>query len=330
MTFNEKINIGIVGAAGYTAGELLRILVNHPFANIVFAQSASHAGEPLWKAHPDLVGDSDVLFCAEPFEGCEPEDVDCVFLCGGHGKSQAALDTFPKGWDGAVIDLGNDFRLKADAGDFVYGLNDVFLDKVKGAKHIANPGCFATAIQLSTVPFAAAGVLPEVHVTAITGSTGAGVKPSDTTHFSWRDNNISVYKAFSHQHLDEIKETLFTLCPSWNGKINFVPVRGDFPRGIFASVYMESSMTEEEAVTLFKDYYKDSAFVNVLDCNPDLKMVVNTNKAVVYVRKYGDKVHVLTCIDNLLKGASGQAVENMNIIFGLDRTCGLRLKASKF
>lgn len=323
------IRVGIVGAAGYTAGELLRILLNHPNVKIVFAQSASHAGEPVWTAHPDLVGDTDLLFCAESFEGCG-KDVDAVFLCGGHGKSAAALATFPQGWDGVVIDLGNDFRLAADAGDFVYGLNDVFLEKVYAAKHIANPGCFATAIQLSTVPFAAAGCLGEVHVTAITGSTGAGVKPGETTHFSWRDNNISVYKAFSHQHLDEIKETLWTLCPTWNGKINFVPVRGDFPRGIFASVYMDCDMTEDEAVTLFKNYYKDSAFVKVIDGNPDLKMVVNTNKAVINVRKYGDKVHVITVIDNLLKGASGQAVENMNIIFGLDRDCGLRLKASKF
>lgn len=320
------IKVGIIGAAGYTAGELLRILAGHPEAEVVFAQSESQAGAPVWTIHQDLVGDTDLCFCAEG----NPMDVDVIFICSGHGRSKAAVAALPKEYKGKIIDLSNDFRLKADAEDFVYALPEAFREKIKGASHIANPGCFATAIQLALLPAAKADILPEVHVTGITGSTGAGQKPSETTHFSWRNDNLSVYKAFTHQHLGEICETLHTMAPSWAGDINFVPVRGDFPRGIMASVYFDCEISEEEAVKLYKDYYEGEAFVKVVDSNPDMKMVTNTNKAVIYVRKYGRKLHVISMIDNLVKGASGQAVQNMNIIFGLPETTGLRLKANRF
>ncbi|MBO7117496.1 MAG: N-acetyl-gamma-glutamyl-phosphate reductase [Bacteroidales bacterium] len=320
------VKVGIIGAAGYTGGELIRVLLGHPDAKIVFAQSTSHAGEPLWKAHSDLVGETEIVFSAD----APVMEADVVFLCGGHGNSKDTVASFPQEYKGAIIDLANDFRLAADAGDFVYGLTDAFKDKIEKAKHIANPGCFATSIQLALLPLAAIDKLGEVHVTAITGSTGAGQKLQDTTQFSWRSNNMSVYKAFSHQHLAEIKETLKKFSPDWCGKINFVPVRGDFARGIMASVYMDCDIPEDQAVSLYKAFYQKSPFVTVVDSNPDLKMVVNTNKAVLYVRKYGDKIHIISMIDNLLKGASGQAVENMNIMFGLPQDAGLRLKASKF
>lgn len=320
------VKVGIIGAAGYTGGELIRVLLGHPQAKIVFAQSLSHAGQPLWKAHSDLVGETDILFT----EDAPVMDVDVVFLCGGHGKSKDTVASFPAGYRGAIIDLSNDYRLAADAEDFVYGLTDAFKEDIAKARHIANPGCFATSIQLALLPLAKEDKLGEIHVTAVTGSTGAGQKLQETAHFSWRANNLSVYKAFTHQHLGEISETFHKLAPSWNGEINFVPVRGDFPRGIMASVYMDCDLEEEDAVRLYKDYYKDSAFVTVVDSNPDLKMVVNTNKAVLYVRKYGKKIHIISMIDNLLKGASGQAVENMNIVFGLPQDAGIRLKASKF
>ena len=320
------IKVGIIGAAGYTAGELIRILLNHPQAQIAFAQSASHAGEPLWAAHADLVGETDLEFCSEA-PVC---DADVVFLCSGHGKSKAAVASFPPGFTGKIIDLSNDYRLHADAEDFVYGLPEAFRDKIRGACHIANPGCFATAIQLALLPAAKAGILPEVHVTGITGSTGAGQKPQETTHFSWRSGNLSIYKAFTHQHLGEVCETLKTLSPSWCGDINFVPVRGDFPRGITVSAYFDCPLDEEEAVALYKDYYAAEPFTFVVDSNPDMKMVVGTNKAILYVRKYGRKLHIISMIDNLCKGASGQAVQNMNIIFGLDEAAGLRLKANRW
>ena len=320
------VKAGIIGAAGYTGGELIRVLLGHPQAEIVFAQSTSHAGEPLWKAHSDLVGETDMVFSAD----APVLEADVVFLCGGHGNSKDTIASFPPEFKGAIIDLANDFRLKADAGDFIYGLTDAFKDEIKKARHIANPGCFATSIQLALLPLAAIDKLQEVHVTAITGSTGAGQKLQETTQFSWRTDNMSVYKAFTHQHLAEIKETLMRFSPQWCGKINFVPVRGDFARGIMASVYMDCDVPEDQAVKLYKDFYQKSPFVTVVDSNPDLKMVVNTNKAILYVRKYGDKLHVISMIDNLLKGASGQAVENMNLMFGLPQDAGLRLKASKF
>ena len=331
MTADGKIKVGIIGAAGYTAGELLRILVNHPNAEVVFAQSASHAGEPLWSAHSDLLGETDLRFISSVFtsEGTLG-GTEVLFVCSGHGKSKDFVHSLPSSYQGAIIDLSNDFRLKADAEDFVYGLPEAFREKIKGAKHIANPGCFATAIQLALVPMAKADLLPEIHVTGITGSTGAGQAPSATTHFSWRNDNLSVYKAFTHQHLGEIGETLGTLAPSFGGEINFVPVRGDFARGILASVYFDCDLPEEAAVDVYKDYYKNEPFVHVIESNPDMKMVVNTNKCVLNVCKHGRKLHVISVIDNLIKGASGQAVQNMNLIFGLPEDTGLHLKANRF
>ncbi len=320
------IKAGIIGAAGYTGGEVLRILLNHPFVSLSFVQSTSQAGKPVWSVHQDLLGETDIVFCADA-PVCK---ADVVFLCGGHGTAKQTVASFPDEYDGAIIDLSNDYRLEADAEDFVYGLVDAFRDEIAIARHVANPGCFATAIQLALLPAAAVDILPEVHVTAITGSTGAGQKLQESTHFSWRDNNLSIYKAFTHQHLMEISQTLHSLAPSWEGGINFVPVRGDFPRGILASVYFDCDLSEEEAVSLYRKYYEDSRFVTVSESNPDLKMVVGTNKAVVYVRKYGGKLHVISIIDNLLKGASGQAVENMNVMFGLPQDAGLKLKANRF
>lgn len=326
MVSNEYIKVGIVGAAGYTAGELLRILVNHPSVKVVFAQSGSHAGEPVWSAHQDLLGETDLLFCAD----APVELADVIFLCSGHGKAKPFVNGLQGGYKGAIIDLGNDYRLAADAEDFVYGLPEAFRSKIVKSKHIANPGCFATSIQLALLPMAKADKLPEIHITGITGSTGAGQAPSETTHFSWRDNNLSVYKAFTHQHNAEISETLSALAPHWNGEFNFVPVRGDFTRGILASVYFDCDLSEEDAVALYKDYYKDEPFVHVIDSNPDIKMVVNTNKCVLNVKKHGGKLHVISVIDNLVKGASGQATENMNLVFGLPEDTGLHLKGTRF
>jgi N-acetyl-gamma-glutamyl-phosphate reductase len=320
------IKVGIIGAAGYTAGELLRLLQCHPNAEVVFAQSGSHAGEPIWKTHHDLVGDTDLCFCSD----VEADKADCIFICSGHGKSKEAVHALPKSYTGAIIDLSNDFRLKADAEGFIYGLPEAFRDKIVNSGYIANPGCFATCIQLGLLPAAKAGILSDIHITGITGSTGAGQKPQETTHFSWRDNNISIYKPFAHQHLDEIKETLTTLSPGFKGEVNFVPMRGNFSRGIFASIYFDTNISEEEAVALYKEYYATHPFVTVVDQTPDLKMVVNTNKNILYLKKYGTKLHIISVIDNLLKGASGQAVQNMNLIFGLKEDTGLRLKASNF
>lgn len=324
------IKVGIIGAAGYTAGELMRILLNHPEAGISFAQSESNAGNPVWKVHQDLVGETDLCFCDNTLTTSDYNQCDVIFLCSGHGKSKQIVNEQLNGYNGKIIDLSNDYRLAADAEDFVYALPEAFREKIVNAKHIANPGCFATSIQLALLPAAKADKLAEIHVTGITGSTGAGQKPQETTHFSWRANNMSIYKAFTHQHLGEISETLHTLAPSWNGEINFVPMRGDYPRGIMSSVYFDCDLTEEEAVKLYKDYYKDEPFVFVVDSNPDMKMVVGTNKCVLYVKKYGNKLHIISTIDNLTKGASGQAVQNMNLIFGLPETTGLKFKANRF
>ncbi|MCR5695843.1 MAG: N-acetyl-gamma-glutamyl-phosphate reductase [Marinilabiliaceae bacterium] len=320
------IKVGIIGAAGYTAGELIRILINHPCANILFAQSKSHAGQPVWMAHHDLIGETSLTFSAD----APVQTVDVIFLCMGHGKSRAFVESLPSDFNGKIIDLSQDYRLADSAGDFVYGLPEAFRREIKAADHIANPGCFATAIQLALLPMAKADKLSEIHVTGITGSTGAGQNPSETTHFSWREGNLSTYKAFSHQHLLEINETLHRLAPSYNQPLNFVPVRGNHTRGIMASVYFDCDLDEADAVDIYKRYYKDEPFVNVVDFNPDLKMVVNTNKAVLYVKKYDKKLHVVSMIDNLVKGASGQAVENMNLIFGLPENTGLNLKPSAF
>lgn len=319
------IKVGIIGAAGYTAGELLRILVNHPEVEIVFAHSTSNAGNKVYDVHSGLVGDTELCFSSD----YDLKAVDAVFLCSGHGKSTAfwAENERPAGLK--VIDLAQDYR--DESCGYVYGLPEINRERICKTDLLANPGCFATAIQLAVLPLAAAGLLSsEVNITAITGSTGAGVKPGATTHFSWRNNNVSVYKAFEHQHLIEIGMNVHKLQPGYDKSINFVPVRGDFARGILASVYVDSDMTAEEAVSLYGNFYKDAAFTHVFHSNVDLKQVVNTNKCLLSIEKHGGKLIINSVIDNLLKGASGQAVQNMNLMFGLPEDMGLRLKASAF
>lgn len=319
------IKIGIIGGAGYTAGELLRLLVHHPQADIVFVNSTSNAGNKLYAVHSGLIGETELEFTNElPLDA-----IDALFICSAHGDSRKFLDANTIPSKVKIIDLSTDFRDESNG--FVYGLPELNKQRILQANKIANPGCFATVIELALLPLAANGLLTnEVHINAITGSTGAGIKPSSTSHFSWRNNNISVYKAFEHQHLKEITQSITQLQPSFGKAINFIPVRGNFARGIFASVYTDCSLSLEEAKALYKNYYKDAAFTFVTDTNPDLKEVVNTNKCIVYLEKHGDKLLILSCGDNLLKGASGQAVQNMNLLFGLDEKMGLNLKNIAF
>ncbi|NDV46578.1 N-acetyl-gamma-glutamyl-phosphate reductase [Paludibacter sp. 221] len=323
----SKIKVGVIGGAGYTAGELLRILVFHPQVEIVFVNSSSNAGNKIADIHSGLVGDTDLVFTSElPFE-----KVDALFLCSAHGDSRKFMEANNVPRHIKIIDLSTDYRAKSPEHDFVYGLPELNRDEIKKASRIANPGCFATAIQVALLPLASKGLLTdEVHINAITGSTGAGVKPSSTSHFSWRNNNISVYKAFGHQHLQEIGQSVRQLQPGFEKPINFIPVRGDFARGIFVTAYTRCSMSLEEAYELYHGFYKDSAFTFVVDENPDMKQVVNTNKAIVYLEKHDDKLFIISAIDNLLKGASGQAVQNMNLMFGLDEKTGLNLKSIGF
>ena len=319
------IKVGIIGGAGYTAGELLRILVNHPEVEIVFVHSTSNAGNFLYDVHGGLFGDTQLRFS----DSYDLDAVDVLFLCSAHGKSREfwAENARPAGLK--VVDLAQDYRDESEG--YVYGLPEWQRDKILGADKIANPGCFATAIQLALLPLAAAGLLKStVHVTAITGSTGAGVKPSATTHFSWRTDNLSTYKVFEHQHLKEIGRNLGLLQGTDGVDIQFVPMRGDFARGIFASVTVETSLSGEEALKLYQDYYAGAAFTFVSDRPVDLKQVVNTNKAIVAPEVHDGTLVVSSVIDNLLKGASGQAVQNMNLIFGIPETTGLKLKASAF
>jgi N-acetyl-gamma-glutamyl-phosphate reductase len=323
----QKIKAGVVGGAGYTAGELLRILVNHPNVDIVFVNSCSNAGNPVTEVHSGLVGETDLAFTSELRLG----DVDVLFLCSAHGDSKKFMDNNAIPERLKIIDLSTDYRQKRDDHNFVYGLPELNREDIRSATRIANPGCFATAIQLALLPLAQAGLLnDEVHVNAITGSTGAGVKPSSTSHFSWRNNNISIYKAFDHQHLQEIGQSLRQLQQGFDKAVNFIPVRGNFSRGIYATSYTNSDLTLEEAKDLYKKFYSDAAFTFVVDKNPDMKQVVNTNKGIVYLEKHGDKLLIVSMIDNLLKGASGQAVQNMNLIFGLDEKTGLALKSIGF
>lgn len=317
--------IGIVGGAGYTGGELLRILVGHPDIEIKFVHSNSNAGNKVYKVHQDLMGYTDLVFTNQL-----STNVDALVMCLGHGDAKKFLDTNPAFYGVNIVDLSTDFRHAREGNDFVYGLPELNKEKIKGAKHIANPGCFATCIQLGLLPLAAAQKIhDEIHVTAVTGSTGAGQNPSATSHFSWRANNMSIYKPFDHQHLQEIGESLEKL-QSGNKDINFVPFRGDFTRGIIASIYINSDLSEDQAIQLYKDYYKDVPFTYVVDENPNLKQIVNTNNCFVYVKKYGKKLHIISIIDNLTKGASGQAVQNLNLMFGLDERAGLNLKPVGF
>lgn len=319
------VKVGIIGGAGYTAGELIRLLINHPAVEIAFIHSTSNAGNAVTDIHGGLIGETDLRFSAE----YDLTAIDVLFLCSAHGQSRKFWEENPAPVTLKIIDLAQDFR--DESCGYVYGLPEINRERISKTTRLANPGCFATAIQLALLPLAANNLLKnEVHITAITGSTGAGVKPGATTHFSWRSDNLSVYKAFEHQHLIEIGRTLKTLQPSFDSAVNFVPMRGDFARGIFASVYTDCDLTAEQAVELYNDFYKDAAFTFVSEREVDLKQVVNTNKAVVRVAKYGNKLHIVSTIDNLLKGASGQAVQNMNIMLGLDEKMGLNLKPSAF
>lgn len=322
----KKIKVGIVGGAGYTGGELLRILINHPHTEITFVHSNSNNGNKIYEVHTDLIGETDLVFTNQL-----SQEIDVLFLCVGHGDAKQFLEQNPFNESIKIIDLSQDFRLKVNAKNFVYGLVELNREKIKKANYIANPGCFATAIQLALLPLAKANQLKnEIHINAITGSTGAGQSLSTSSHFSWRNNNISVYKAFSHQHLNEIGESLVQLQADFNQEIDFIPQRGDFSRGIFASIYLKSDLSQEEAIELYQDYYKNHPFTFVSSKNIDLKQVVNTNKCLLYIEKHGNKLAVFSVIDNLLKGASGQAVQNMNLMFGFDETAGLKLKAVAF
>lgn len=319
------MKIGIIGGAGYTAGELLRILINHPEADIHFVNSSSHTGNRISDVHAGLLGETDLIFT----DSYDLSAIDVLFICSGHGQSTIFWQEheMPRGLK--VIDLAQDFR--DESCGYVYGLPEINRQRIARADRVANPGCFATAIQLAVLPLAAAGKLSDdIHVTAVTGSTGAGVKPSPTTHFSWRNDNLSIYKPFAHHHLAEIRRTICKLQPGFTADINFVPMRGDFARGIFASVYTNCNLSQDEIDKLYNDFYAGNPFTIVSDRPIDLKQAVNTNKAIVRAEKHGSKLLVATAIDNLLKGASGQAVENMNIMFGLDEAMGLRLKPSAF
>ncbi len=321
------IRIGIIGGAGYTAGELCRLLLNHPEAEIVFVNSESNAGNLLTDVHAGLYGETDLRFTSElPFD-----DVDVVFFCFGHGKSTQFLAEHYIPANVRIIDLAQDFRLASDEHDYVYGLPELNRAQLHNALHVANPGCFATCIQLGLLPLAEAGLLQgDVFVNAITGSTGAGVKPAATTHFSWRSGNMSIYKAFNHQHVPEICQSLRQLQPSYEGNIEFIPYRGDFPRGIFATEVVRCNAPLEEVVQTYQDFYSSASFTHYVDKSIDMKQVVNTNKCLIHVDKHGDKLLITSCIDNLLKGASGQAVQNMNLMFGLEETTGLLLKPLAF
>ncbi|MCR8556675.1 N-acetyl-gamma-glutamyl-phosphate reductase [Mucilaginibacter sp. BJC16-A38] len=327
------VRAGIVGGAGYTGGEMLRILINHPNVEIAFVHSSSNAGNHVYDVHTDLFGDTDLKFAAEL-----AYNIDVLFLCVGHGDAKKFLEANPIPENIKIIDLSQDFRLKNDVSshktrtkEFIYGLPELNREAIKEAKNIANPGCFATCLQLGLLPLASKGLLnSEVHVTATTGSTGAGQSPSATTHFTWRNDNLSVYKAFEHQHLNEIGQSLKQLQAGFDEPINFIPYRGDFTRGIIASMYIDTDVTEADALKLYHQYYDAHPFTHVTSRDIDLKQIVNTNKCFIQVKKHGNKLLIISILDNLLKGASGQAVQNMNLMFGLDEKAGLKLKATGF
>jgi len=326
----KNLEVGIIGGAGYTAGELIRLLLHHPKTNINFVFSTSNAGNKLYQVHQDLIGNTAMNFTNEI-----NANVDVLFLCLGHGNSTDFLENNSFSSTTKIIDLSNDFRLIADKNfngkEFVYGLPELQKEAIKSAKYIANPGCFATALQLAILPLAANNLLNnDVHINAVTGATGAGTSLSKTTHFTWRDNNFSHYKAFSHQHLGEIHQTVHQLQKNFNSEINFMPNRGNFSRGIFATTYTKFDGTLEVAKKIFKTYYKEAAFTFVSHESIHLKQVVNTNKCIIQLEKHGNKLLITSTIDNLLKGASGQAIQNMNLMYDFEETLGLNLKANYF
>lgn len=337
-----KIKVGIVGSAGYTGGELLRILIYHPHVDIVFAHSVSNAGNKVYDVHSDLFGDTDMKFTSD-FHS----KVDVLFLCVGHGAARQFLEANPVDPAVKIIDLSQDYRLRAHTSyqkkNFVYGLPELNREQIQTAQYIANPGCFATCIQLALLPLASESLLEDqIHINTTTGTTGAGQKPSVTTHFSWRSSNLSAYKIFEHQHLQEISESLDQLQPGFlpvsdeslleraKSKINIIPQRGAFARGIFSAIYVDSELSEQEAYALYQSYYAEHPFTWVSKLNIDLKQVVNTNKCILHIQKHGTKLLILSITDNLLKGASGQAVQNMNLMFGLNERAGLNLKSVGF
>lgn len=325
----KTIKAGIVGGAGYTGGEMIRLLINHPAVTISFIHSTSNAGNPVSKIHADLVGEMDLVFT-----DTLQNDIDVLFLCVGHGDANKFLTANSIADNIKIIDLSQDFRLsaKSQIGNrlFVYGLPELNKTAIQSAHNIANPGCFATAIQLGLLPLAKAGVLGDVYTTGITGSTGAGQGLSTTSHFSWRVNNIQAYKSLQHQHINEIHQSLQQLQGNDGMYVNFVPWRGDFTRGIYISSIIDCGLPIEEVRRLYTDYYQDSPFTHVSETMIDLKQVVNTNKCLIYIEKQGTKIVVHSAIDNLLKGACGQAVQNMNLLFSIDETSGLKLKANYF
>ncbi len=326
MSEKEKVRIGIVGGAGYTAGELLRLLLRHPRVKISFVQSNSQVDRPISSVHGDLIGETPLTFVPEVHD-----DIDLLFFCGGHGKTKAFLDAHPIGNKIALIDLSNEFRLRSPDHDYVYGLPELYREEIRQSRRIANPGCFATCIQLALLPLAqSGGWTHEVHLSGITGVTGAGQQPSPSTHFAWRSHNLSVYKAFTHQHLAEIRQSLEDAAGTLGPDLHFIPMRGPFSRGILVSAHLRSDWKLEDARHYYKKYYEAHPFTHLVEENPHLKQVVNTNKALVFLEKHGDQLHIVSLIDNLLKGASGQAVQNMNLMFGFEEDLGLRLKASAF
>ncbi len=325
----KKIKVGVVGSAGFTGGELISLLLHHPQAEIVFLHSTSNAGNKVYDVHKDLIGETEFTFT----DVLDDSGIDVLFLCSGHGQSVKFLEENEIRDNVKIIDLSQDFRLAGSQNGrpFTYGLVEGERDEILKAKNVANPGCFATCIQLGLLPLAKHQKLnDEIHISATTGSTGAGQKATATTHFSWRNNNFSIYKAFTHQHLKEITQSLKKWQKGFDKEINFIPYRGNFTRGILAAIYLNSDLTEEEANQLFKNYYKDHPFVTVSDGEIDLKMVVNTNKCILKVEKHGSKLLITSVIDNLVKGASGQAMQNMNLLFGIDEATGLHLKPVTF
>lgn len=321
------IKVGIIGGAGYTAGELLRLLLGHPEVEIKFVHSTSNAGNRITDVHAGLLGETDLVFTDQmPFE-----EIDLLYFCTAHGDTRKFLESTQLPDELKVIDLSMDYRIKSNEHDFIYGLPELNRRATCKSRYVANPGCFATCIELGLLPLAKEHLLKgDISVNAITGSTGAGVKPSTTTHFSWRNNNMSVYKPFTHQHLPEILQSVKQLQPDFDGEIDFIPYRGDFPRGIFTTIVLKCDLDIETVYKLYESYYERDSFTHIVNKPLDLKQVVNTNKCLIHIEKHGNKLLITSIIDNLLKGASGQAVHNMNLLFGLEETVGLKLKPSAF